>query len=112
MKDRVTLFFEDADAKLTLELPKGQPSVLELWRESDDALVTMLYSGETVDETFINPGDGVYHPINPAVFLMSEGKGYVFEVKSTGSGRGASGAGAADRGGGKTPRRIEAPREP
>ena len=81
VKDRVTLFFEDADAKLTLELPKGQPSVLELWRESDDALVTMLYSGETVDGTFINPGDGAYHPINPAVFLMSEGKGYVFEVK-------------------------------
>ena len=74
MKDRVTLFFEDPEAKLTLELPKGQPSVLELWREPDDALVTMMYSGETPDETFLNPADGVYHPIAPSIFMMFEGK--------------------------------------
>ena len=75
------MFFEDPDSGLTLELPKGSPSVLELWRESDDALVTMLYSGETADETFLNPAEDVYHPIAPTIFMMFEGKAYLFEVK-------------------------------
>ena len=81
VKDRVTLFFEDPESKLTMDLPKGQSSVLELLRESDDALVTMLYSGESPDETFLNPAEGVYHPIAPSMFLMFEGQAYVFDVK-------------------------------
>ena len=81
VKDRITLFFEDPESKLTLEMPKGQPSVLELLRDSDDALVTILYSGEAPDETFLNQTEDMYHPIAPTVFMMFEGKAYLFEVK-------------------------------
>ena len=63
--DRISLFYEDPESGITLELPKGQPSVLELKRDSDDTLVTMLYSGETPDQTFLNPAEDVYHPIAP-----------------------------------------------
>ena len=81
VKDRVTLFFEDADSRLTLEMPKGQPSAMELLRESDDALVTLVYSGESADETFLNPAEGVYHPIAPSLFMMFEGKAYILDIK-------------------------------
>jgi len=81
VKDRVTLFFENPESKLTLELPRGQASILELLRESDADLVTVLYSGETSDPTFLNPADGVYHPVAPTIFMMFEGKAYLFDVK-------------------------------
>ena len=80
IKDRVSMFFEDAESKMTIELPKGQPSVLELLRDSDDALVTMIYSGETPDESFLNPADGVSHTIDPSIFMMFEGKAYIFDI--------------------------------
>ena len=81
VRDRITLFFEDEESNVTLEIPKGQPTVLELKRSSDDTVITLLYSGETPDQTFLNPAEAVYHPIAPSIFMMCEGKAFVFEVK-------------------------------
>ena len=79
--DKTTLFFQDAEERTVLEIPKGVPATLAMKRDVDRAEMVLFYSSQFPDETLLDPSEGNYHLVSPVVLLAYEGEAMAFDIR-------------------------------